>query len=427
MPVKSRGQLRAAMGALVGLCLAGAGCQSSSLRMDSYTTRTDGAAASRPVAAFLQKFKPGERQGASANEPVVSIMRPVPTAGTPGANVVVVASAWQPVQRASAEELPPQTLPEPETIQVRGPGPIPPTVETPVAIVVAKQPLIPGISALGDKPANTDKPAGLDKPVTADKDDANTLHRPATLGSATLVIAPPPPVAVGPPKEFCKQSLPPYVVEPPDILLIQSSKVLLDQPLAGQHLVRPDGYVSLGIYGEVYVAGYSLDQVRVAVTEQIKKRVPAFNTLQLDVDVIAYNSKVYYIVTDGGGYGEQVYRIPVTGNETILDAMAQINGLPAVSSKKKIWLARATPGDGGKPIILPIDWRGVVMRGSGATNYQVFPGDRIYVGADPYITTDSWLAKRLAPIERLFGITLLGSSTVNSIKNGTNALGTAGR
>ena len=45
------------------------------------------------------------------------------------------------------------------------------------------------------------------------------------------------------------------------------------------------------------------------------------------------NSKVYYIITDGAGSGEQVFRFPVTGSETVLDAISQIGGLPPVSSK----------------------------------------------------------------------------------------------
>ena len=101
--------------------------------------------------------------------------------------------------------------------------------------------------------------------------------------------------------------------------------------------------------------------------------------------MLAYNSKVYYVITDGGGYGEQVYPIPVTGNETVLDAIAKINGLPAVSSKKRVWIARATPGC-TNPNILPVDWCGITKKGFAATNYQVFPNDRIYVGirqADP--------------------------------------------
>jgi polysaccharide export outer membrane protein len=242
------------------------------------------------------------------------------------------------------------------------------------------------------------------------------------------------------PREFEKQSLPPYVVEPPDILLINASNAITlpTQPLIGQHLVRPDGTINLGIYGSIYVAGLTLDQIQDVVASVLKARharrkgedgKPAEREmtieeikLELQVDVLAYNSKVYYIITDGGGYGEQVYRISATGNETVLDALSQINGLPAVASKKRIWVARATP-DHSPPMILPVDWCGIVKNGSAATNYQIFPGDRVYVNSDALIRTDSALGKFLAPIERTLGTVLLGSSTVNSIRNGNNNTG----
>src|SRR5262249_54717859 len=118
---------------------------------------------------------------------------------------------------------------------------------------------------------------------------------------------------------------------------------------------------------------------------------------ELTLDVAAYNSKFYYVITDGAGYGEQVVRFPYTGNETVLDAVSQIQGLPAVASKKKVWAARATP-DHQHPYILPVDWRGIAQRGSAGTNYQLFPGDRVYVDSNPLIRADSRLGQFLAPI-----------------------------
>jgi len=96
-----------------------------------------------------------------------------------------------------------------------------------------------------------------------------------------------------------------------------------------------------------------------------------------------------------------------------------------VASKKRIWVARAVSHETDHPEILPVDWCGITQRGIAATNYQIFPNDRIYVAADKWISTDSWLAKRLNPIERLFGAALLGSSTVNSIRN-RSTTGTGG-
>jgi polysaccharide export outer membrane protein len=214
-------------------------------------------------------------------------------------------------------------------------------------------------------------------------------------------------------------------VEPPDILLIQASQAVTTklQAIEGQHLVAPDGTVNLGIYGKVSVTGMTVEQVADAVAARLQQEakpdmtIPQIKT-EMQVDVLAYNSKFYYVITDGGGYGQQIYPLPCTGNEMVLDALAKVNGLPAVASKKSIWVARATRA-GQQPLILPVDWRTLSQCGSGATNYQIFPGDRIYVNSDPWIRGDTWLAKRLSPILRGFGATLLGASTVNTIKNGT--------
>jgi polysaccharide export outer membrane protein len=248
--------------------------------------------------------------------------------------------------------------------------------------------------------------------------------------------ASPPPV----PREGEMAALPPYVVGPPDILLVESTKGLKDvQPVKGPHLIRPDGTINVGIYGSVFVAGMTLDQVREAVSslilarldikeieEQIKgtKKTPLQYVMENTfVDVLAYNSKVYYVITDGGGYGEQVFPFPVTGNDTVLDAVGKIYGLPPVASKKHIWVARRTLDDDSHPKILPVDWCGITQRGFTATNYQLLPGDRVYVKSDWLRELDARLAKVLAPIERVFGAILLGSETVQSLRGRTGGGG----
>jgi polysaccharide biosynthesis/export protein len=192
------------------------------------------------------------------------------------------------------------------------------------------------------------------------------------------------------------------------------------QVVAGQHLVRPDGTVGLGIYGEVYVAGLTLPETRQAVEMHLSQYL---NNPVCSVDVMAYNSKVYYIIADGGGYGQQIVRLPCTGNETVLDAIAQINGLPQVSSKK-VWIARPAPEPGGRPQILCVNWHSITADGVATTNYQLLPGDRIYVQADDLIATDNYLAKVFAPVNRILGSMLLGISAaegIQTLKNGTSS------
>jgi polysaccharide export outer membrane protein len=309
-----------------------------------------------------------------------------------------------------------------------------------------------------------------------------------------------------PPTELAKKSLPPYVIEPPDILLIdtlrmipkppyavqpldvllirvaqplpnqpiegtytvgpdgtvnlgysyglvrvggltleeveravrtQVGRVLRDPQVAvglaqfrgvqqarGEHLVRPDGTIALGQYGCVYVAGLTLAQAKVAVERHLSAYVL---DPEVTVDVRAYNSKEYFVITNGAGYGEQVFRFPITGSDTVLRAISFIQGLPVVASRKRIWVARPSPA--GHPCfqILPVDWKAIVEGGATDTNYQLFPGDRIYVDSDWLIHADNVLAKVLAPVERLLGFTLLTSTTINSFRlnNGNGGGGAA--
>jgi polysaccharide export outer membrane protein len=195
------------------------------------------------------------------------------------------------------------------------------------------------------------------------------------------------------------------------------------QQVRGTHLVRQDGTISLGTYGCVYVAGLTLCQVRTVVEKHLSQFVL---DPEISVDVYAYNSKVYYVIADGAGYGQQIYRFPITGKETVLDALSNIRGLPPQSSKKRIWLARPSPCDSHCLQVLPIDYLAIVEGGSTCTNYQLFPGDRIYLRADPFIEADNTIAKVLAPFERVVGAALLFGTTIQAFRNNNNGNGNGG-
>jgi polysaccharide export outer membrane protein len=196
------------------------------------------------------------------------------------------------------------------------------------------------------------------------------------------------------------------------------------QQIRGEHLVRPDGTVSLGIYGRVFVAEKTQEEAREALEQHLAK---FFLKPTISVDIAGFNSHFYYIFFDGAGSGEQQIRLPFTGNETVLDAIGQVYGLPAVASKGRIWVARPTPTEEFQGQVLPVDWVGITQRGEAATNYQLLPGDRLYIAAQPLVTADTYLARAIAPIERLLGITLLGTSVVRSINTINSPIGTNGQ
>jgi polysaccharide biosynthesis/export protein len=99
----------------------------------------------------------------------------------------------------------------------------------------------------------------------------------------------------------------------------------------------------------------------------------------------------------------------------VLDAIAQINGMESVSSKR-IWIARPAPHGTGCAQILQVDWRAITEYGRTATNYQLMPGDRLFIAEDRLVAADTFIAKLTAPVERLFGFTLLGTQTVSGLR-----------
>ena len=119
-------------------------------------------------------------------------------------------------------------------------------------------------------------------------------------------------------------------------------------PVTGQYLVGPDGTLNLRQYGQIHIAGKTVTEARVAIEKHLQQFL---DSPQVSVDVLAFNSKVYYVITQGAGLGDSVRRLPVTGNETVLDAVSQVNGLSQVSSKK-MWIARPAPHNFGCQQIL---------------------------------------------------------------------------
>ncbi len=205
-----------------------------------------------------------------------------------------------------------------------------------------------------------------------------------------------------------------------DVSLSQSRAL---QQISGEHLVRPDGTIALGTYGSVYVAGMTLEQAKLSIEQHLSQFML---DPEVSIDVLAYNSKVFYVIFDGGGQGESVARLPITGNETVLDAMSSLGGVPAIASKQKIWVARPGPADMGCDQILPVDWKAIAMGGDTATNYQLLPGDRLYVKADQFITANNLITTITAPVERIAGFMLLGSGVVQNFKFGFTGTGQGG-
>ena len=187
-------------------------------------------------------------------------------------------------------------------------------------------------------------------------------------------------------------------------------EIAAQQQISGEHLVKPDGTVTLGTYGSVSLVGLTLDQARETIEQHLSQYL---EDPEVSVDVFAYNSKIYYVVTEGAGLGDRVTRFPITGNETVLDAISNVAGLNSFSSKR-IWIARPTP-HADEVQILPVDWKAISSYGATTTNYQLMPGDRVFIAENKLVAFDTSIAKITAPLERIMGFILLTTGTVSRL------------
>jgi polysaccharide biosynthesis/export protein len=259
--------------------------------------------------------------------------------------------------------------------------------------------LIVGVVLVGNWRAHRETQRKLDVLVTAfdAKPAESTARAPSTPAPAEPKLLPPGlvvPASGTVPRESDRVSPPAQIIEPPDVLEIEAllrdprtkqTERLPVQPISGEFLVRPDGTVSLGVWGSVSVTGLTPDKA----ADAIRRKLAAFTqvngtdarteSLVVVVDVKTNNSKAYYVIMDSGN-GEQVVRLPLTGTETVLDAIAAVPGLAAQADRRSIRVARQGPA-GAAYDVLPVDWNAIMLRGDTKTNYVLYPGDRVYVSS----------------------------------------------
>ncbi len=189
------------------------------------------------------------------------------------------------------------------------------------------------------------------------------------------------------------------------------------QQIVGEHLVGPDGRVNLGSYGSVYLTDMTIEEAK----KQLEDHLSEFLVEpEVTIDIFAYNSKKYYIITKGAGFGDNIVTAPITGNETVLDAIAQIGGL-GTNRAAKIWVSRPAPNGVGTEQVLPVNYDELVGGADTSTNHQLWPGDRLFI--------EIAQKKNAAPVASVHATIRLARDpemnlrNVNGLQSGTATIG----
>ena len=198
----------------------------------------------------------------------------------------------------------------------------------------------------------------------------------------------------GIPTEMQKVNLPAHRVEAGDVLVIEPNDFNSPVRLPGDQTVQQDGTIELGQYGRLQVMGKSAEEIQAQVSSMISgietskfeatvaqaSYMPGQTKPQSNVDygvavrLVNQDSALFYVMGEVNSPGSY----PLVGHETVLDAIIAAGGLSGNANDHKIIVTR--PQLPGRPrVILPACYQQILQMGDVTTNYQLMPGDRIYV------------------------------------------------
>jgi polysaccharide biosynthesis/export protein len=177
------------------------------------------------------------------------------------------------------------------------------------------------------------------------------------------------------PRELQKRALLPYFVQPGDTLVLEITDLESEIRLPPDQAVMPDGTIDLGVYGRVVVAGLTIEDIEQLVLSTVRAAEADETIKPINVRLAIAESAVYYVLGEVNSPGAY----PIIGRETVLDGLMAAGGLSDSASERKIIMSRPTPPQSCR-VVLPVCYDHIVQLGDTTTNYQLQPGDRIYVG-----------------------------------------------
>ena len=247
--------------------------------------------------------------------------------------------------------------------------------------------------------------------------------------------------SIATPKELLKQPLPNYIIEIGDTVLIEAVKFDASIRLPGDQVIKPDGHVSLGEFGEYMAHGKTIEQIGVEVQNLIddkirtdleiafelerrqrendqlladrrdsasaedqdlsedepndtddlslssiedeearvaleRRIVEAVLSNEISVRLVTWDSKKIYVLGEVNSPGSFDY----DGTHTVLDALIDAGGLTSGANEHKILVARPTTCNSCR-IVMAVCYDQIVQLGDTTSNYQLMPGDRVFVPA----------------------------------------------
>ena len=193
-----------------------------------------------------------------------------------------------------------------------------------------------------------------------------------------------------------------YILQPPDEIEIYSSKV--PEVHMQKQQIRPDGMIMFESLGEIHAAGKTPKELADVMKDKIMKLYSLPGDNPVDVRIVTYKSKMYYVL------GQVYFEGPqeATGRDTVLTALAKTrpNNLAWI---ERIQVIRPSADKKVKPKIFEFNYDKMIAHGDTSKNVLLEEGDIVYVPPTVLAAIGLKMEELLSPIGRAF-------STINIVQ-----------
>ncbi|MDH4240306.1 MAG: polysaccharide biosynthesis/export family protein [Phycisphaerae bacterium] len=208
-----------------------------------------------------------------------------------------------------------------------------------------------------------------------------------------------------------------YVLQPPDEIEVYCSKV--PEIHEQRQRIRPDGKLSFESLGEIEAAGKTPAEVSSLLRTKVLELYRLEGKQPIDIRIVAYRSKVFYVLGEVYLPGAKVY----TGRDTVLHALAEAQ-TNVMAWKQRIQVIRPSSEEGVKPKIFEVNFDRMVAHGDTSKNVLLQEGDVIYVPPTPLAAVAQVIEEFARPIGRAFStVTVVQRAQMGGVGGGVGGYG----
>ncbi len=161
-----------------------------------------------------------------------------------------------------------------------------------------------------------------------------------------------------------------YTLGPDDVINIDVRK---HPEFSGEYKINKEGKIEYKYVGDIVVNGLTKKEVKEQLTEILSEYLILPN---VDVQIMAYLSKVYYVVGEVGKPGKYY----MMGDEVLIREALVQSGLPThAAAMRRCRLI--TPNDSGKDNFVKVNVYELLYGGDLGENIAMKPGDILYIPA----------------------------------------------